>query len=103
MFGSLLLSCFSSAYINKFAFEPCQRIEWICNSCHNSFSKEDIPARSIIAKNLVGGHFPDEIQVLNDLEWHLIALRLPFMKMISLPKGGQKGCKDPVICVPSEV
>ncbi|CAF1463104.1 unnamed protein product [Rotaria sordida] len=97
------LSCFSGAYINKFAFEPCQRIEWICNSCHNSLSKGDIPARSVIANNLVGGHLPDEIQVLNDLERHLIALRLPFMKMISLPKGGQKGCKGPVICVPSEV
>ncbi|CAF3374233.1 unnamed protein product [Rotaria sp. Silwood1] len=65
---SSILSCFSGTYVNKFAFEPCQRTEWICNSCHTSLWKGKIPVRSVIANNLVGGHLPEEIQVLNDLE-----------------------------------
>ena len=46
---------------------------------------------------------PDELQELNCLERHLIALRIPFTKILSLPKGGQKGVIGPVICVPSNV
>ena len=95
--------CFSNVYVDQFAFDPCQRIEWICKSCHRVLSKGNIPTRSVLLNNLMGGKLPDEIRNLNDLERHLIAIRLPFMKMISLPKGGQKGCKGPVVCVPSEV
>ncbi|CAF3370960.1 unnamed protein product [Rotaria sp. Silwood1] len=100
---SSTMTCFTGAYVDKDAFDSCKRTEWICTACHNILWKGGIPPRSVVANNMVGEHIPDDIRILNDLERHLIALRLPFMKMISLPKGGQKGCKGPVICVPSEV
>jgi len=84
---------FINSMIDQFAFDPCHRV----------LSKGNIPTRSVLLNNLIGGKLPDEIRILNDLERHLIAIRLPFMKMISLPKGGQKGFKGPVVFVPSEV
>ena len=52
---------------------------------------------------------PSELKKLNDLEKCLIALRLPFMKIIKLMteklchKFSQKGTKVPLHCVPSDV
>ncbi|CAF1413480.1 unnamed protein product, partial [Rotaria sordida] len=52
---------------------------------------------------------PSELKKLNNLEKHLIALRLPFMKVINLTSGklssrlAQKGTKGPLHCVPSDV
>ena len=50
-----------------------------------------------------------ELKKLNDLERHLIALRLPFMKIVNLISGkirsryGQKGTTGPLHCVPADV
>ena len=46
---------------------------------------------------------PDELQDLNDLERHFISLRIPFMKLVALPKGGQFGINGPCVDVPSTV
>ena len=46
---------------------------------------------------------PQELSCLNSLEQHLIALHIPFMKVLVLPKGGQNGVHGPVTCVPSNV
>lgn len=46
---------------------------------------------------------PPELACLNTLEQHLIALNIPFMKMLALPKGGQNGVHGPVTCVPANV
>ena len=43
---------------------------------------------------------PDELKHLNNLEQHLIAMNIPFMKFMNLPKGGQHGIHGP-LCVPS--
>lgn len=45
---------------------------------------------------------PKELGRLNSLEHHLVALNIPFMKILGLPKRGQKGVHGPVICVPSD-
>lgn len=46
---------------------------------------------------------PEELSCLNSLEQHLISLHIPFMKVMALPKGGQKNIHGPVVCVPSDV
>lgn len=46
---------------------------------------------------------PSELRELNSLEQHLIALHIPFMKVMSLPQGGQRNVHGPVVCVPSNM
>lgn len=46
---------------------------------------------------------PRVLACLGSLEQHLIALHIPFMKMLPLPKGGQNGVHGPVTCVPANI
>ena len=46
---------------------------------------------------------PEELKKLNSLEKQLIALILPFSKIVSLPKQGQKGIHGPSVLVPTNV
>ncbi|CAF1332401.1 unnamed protein product [Rotaria sordida] len=67
-----------------------------------------MPSRAIINK-LEVSEIPSELKQLNNLEKHLIALRLPFLKIVNLTSGklssrlAQKGTKGPLHCVPSDV
>jgi hypothetical protein len=65
-------------------------------------SKGKVPPKAV-ANNLALDPIPTELKRLNTLERQLIAPRLPFTKIVSLPKGGQKGVKGPVICVPADI
>lgn len=76
--------------------------EWICHACHNSLKNGKVPSLSVV-NGLQLDSIPHEMQDLNFLERQLLALHLPFAKMFSLPRGGQKGVTGPVICVPSNV
>lgn len=61
-----------------------------------------MPPESV--KNHLEVHpIPPELACLNSLEKHLIALHIPFMKMLALPKGGQNGVHGPVTCVPANI
>lgn len=53
--------------------------------------------------NLTLDPIPTELSRLNNLEQHLIALNIPFMKMLALPKGRQNGVHGPVTCVPANI
>ncbi|CAF1470916.1 unnamed protein product, partial [Rotaria sordida] len=70
--------------------------------------KRQMPSRAIVNK-LELCEVPSELKKLNNLEKHLIALQLPFMKIINLTSGklssrlAQKGTKGPLHCVPSDV
>ncbi|CAF1469468.1 unnamed protein product [Rotaria sp. Silwood1] len=67
-----------------------------------------MPSRAVVNKLKVC-EVPSELKKLNNLEKHLIALRLPFMKIVNLTSGklssrlSQKGTKGPLHCVPSDV
>ncbi|XP_048251539.1 uncharacterized protein LOC125379306 [Haliotis rufescens] len=61
-----------------------------------------MPGEAVV-NNLELTPVPMQLQCLNELEQHLIALNIPFMKMMTLPKGGQHGVHGPVICVPSNI
>lgn len=53
--------------------------------------------------NLVLDPIPPQLKNLNSMEQHLIAINIPFMKTLALPKGGPNGVHGPVTCVPSNV
>ncbi|CAF3414137.1 unnamed protein product, partial [Rotaria sp. Silwood2] len=82
--------------------------KWICKSCSDKIKKRQMPSRSVVNKLKVCD-VPSELKRLNNLEKHLIALRLPFMKIVNLTSGklssrlSQKGTKGPLHCVPSDV
>ncbi|XP_071944760.1 uncharacterized protein [Antedon mediterranea] len=73
---------------------------WICYTCHRKLIKAEIPSEAY-TNNLKLQNIPDELETLNNLEQHLIAINIPFMKIMHLPKGGQQGIHGPVVCVPS--
>ncbi|XP_066264724.1 uncharacterized protein [Branchiostoma lanceolatum] len=77
--------------------------EWICYCCHRHLlAKKTIPYEAQSNKMKLP-EIPPELNGLNTLESQLIAMRIPFMKVIALPKGGQKGVVGPVTCVPADV
>ncbi|XP_075334585.1 uncharacterized protein LOC142395729 [Odontesthes bonariensis] len=74
----------------------------ICYTCHYKMSKGVMPPESV-TNNLNVDIIPPQLACLNSLEQHLIALHIPFMKMLALPKGGQNGVHGPVTCVPANI
>ncbi|XP_078315563.1 uncharacterized protein LOC144619975 [Crassostrea virginica] len=75
---------------------------WICFTCHRKILRGDVPAESAFNKMGVDD-IPKELQELNSLEKHLIAMHIPFMKVMALPHGGQQNIHGPVVCVPSNL
>ena len=64
--------------------------KWICHTCNSYLRKRQIPPQAY-ENNLQLEDTPDELKDLNMLERHLICPILPFMKIVFLPKGKQKG------------
>ena len=75
----------------------------ICNTCHQNIYKQNIVPRLATVNKLNLHEIPPELSQLNMLERHLIAPAIPFMKMISLIKGAQKGIHGQVVCVKADV
>ncbi|XP_062606870.1 uncharacterized protein LOC134268630 [Saccostrea cucullata] len=75
---------------------------WICFTCHRKILSGNIPAEAA-ANKMSLEDIPCELQNLNSLEQHLIALHIPFMKVMALPQGGQRNVHGPVVCVPSNI
>lgn len=74
--------------------------QWIC--CHDNFNKNNMPCQSQ-DNNLHMCDIPSELSNLNILETHLVTPVIPFMKIVALPKGSQKGIHGPVVCIPTDV
>ncbi|XP_065942676.1 uncharacterized protein [Magallana gigas] len=75
---------------------------WICYTCHRKIINGEIPSEAA-ANNMYLEPVPEELSRLNSLEQHLISQHIPFMKVMALPKGGQKNIHGPVVCVPSNL
>ena len=74
--------------------------EYICNMYNCSLQKNSkVPAQAIV-ENLALPEILDEHADLTDLERRFISLRIPFMKILSLPKGGQCKINGPCVNVP---
>ncbi|XP_029901985.1 uncharacterized protein LOC115355355 [Myripristis murdjan] len=102
--------CIGEHYLHRCNEEcvvPCSLVSsrgqlWICFTCHGKLSAGEMPAECWV-NNLALDPIPSELGCLNSLEQHLIALHIPFMKMLALPKGGQNGVHGPVTCVPADI
>ena len=75
--------------------------EWICHTCLSSLRDGKIPKLSVSN----GMKWPDKPPQLNlhQLEERLVALRIPFMQIRELPRGGQYSLKGNVINVPVDI
>eukprot|EP00105_Crassostrea_gigas_P011512 XP_011427210.1 PREDICTED: uncharacterized protein LOC105328139 [Crassostrea gigas] len=75
---------------------------WICFTCHRKILSGNIPAEAA-ANKMSLEDIPKEFVELNSPEKHLIAIHIPFMKLMALPHGGQQNIHGPVVCVPSDL
>ena len=75
--------------------------EWICNTCIFNIKKGKIPKLSVI-NGMSLPEKPSELN-LNNLEERLISLRIPFMQIRALARGGQFSLKGAVVNVPADV
>ena len=75
--------------------------EWICHTCLSALRESKPPKLSVTN----GMKWPDKPPELNlhQLEERLIALRIPFMQIRELPRGGQYSLKGNVINVPVDI
>ena len=64
--------------------------KWICHACNSYLRRRQIPPQAY-KNNLQLEDIPVELKDLNMLERHVICPILPFMKIVFLPKGKQKG------------
>ncbi|TKS65922.1 ATP-dependent DNA helicase PIF1 [Collichthys lucidus] len=72
---------------------------WICFTCHRKILARKLPEESV-TNNMHLDEIPAELKCLNSLEQHLIARHIPFMKLLCLPRGRQRGCHGPCVSVP---
>ena len=75
--------------------------EWICHTCMSAL-REGKPPKLSVANGMKWPDKPPELN-LHQLEERLIALRIPFMQIRELPRGGQYSLKGNVINVPVDI
>ena len=75
---------------------------WFCNKCKKSLQQKKVPAASHF-NNMKVAKVPSALRELNTLEERLIAKATVFMKMVILPRGGQRAVRGQVINFPSDV
>ena len=75
---------------------------WVCKTCDSTLKRGLMPAQSV-GNNLKLDDVPPELANLKLLEVRLISLRIPFLKMVSLPVGKQKSIHGPAVNVPSKL
>lgn len=62
-----------------------------------------IPSIALYGNKLNSADMPPGLQNLNTLERFLVTPVIPFMKIVSLPKGEQRGIHGQVVCVQSDL
>ena len=80
----------------------CQDITWICKTCDYTLKRGNLPAQAKV-NSLTLDTIPVELSELNPLELCLISLRIPFMKMVALPRGRQRSIYGPAVNVPTDL
>ena len=75
--------------------------EWICRTCLSAL-RESKPPKLSVANGMKWPDKPPELN-LRQLEERLIALRISFMQIRELPRGGQYSLKGNVINVPVDI
>jgi hypothetical protein len=90
--------CFPNCFTNQ---KSVNDTEWICYTCHGSIKQHKIPRLSI-ANKMGFPERPKELE-LYPLEERLVSLRIPFMQIRQLPRGGQLSIKGNVVNVPIDI
>ena len=75
---------------------------WFCNKCKKLLQQKKIPAASQF-NDMKVAKVPLALRELNTLEERLISKATVFMKMVILPRGGQRAVRSQVINFPSDV
>ena len=75
--------------------------EWICHTCIGAIRDGKVPKLSV-ANGMEWPDKPPELD-LHQLEERLVSLRIPFMQIRELPRGGQYSLKGNVINVPVDI
>ena len=88
--------------ISRFRMASVDNKEWICRNCHLNLMKNKMPAQAK-CNGLSLCKIPEELKHLNPLEVRLISRRIPFMKLVSLPRGKQLGIQGPAVNVPTDL
>ena len=86
-------------YCTKFA--SVHNEEWVCPTCLTAFRNSNVPKLSVV-NGMKWPEKPRELD-LHQLEERLTALRIPFMQIGELPRGGQYSLKGNVINVPVDI
>lgn len=89
---------FSNCFTNQKSVDD---TEWICHTCNASNKQHKIPRLSI-ANKMGFPERPKELE-LYPLEERLVSLRIPFMQIRQLPRGGQLSIKGNVVNVPIDI
>ncbi len=108
--SELVQKCFTGKYIHMCSadckdtstYHNKKKKEWICHTCHRHLLKGNMPPQAAI-NNLLLDDIPEELTALNALEMHLVSIVQPFMKIVPLPKGAQKGVRGQMVCVPANL
>ena len=99
MLKNINLPTSSRLYCTKFT--SVNDDEWICHTCMGAIRDGKVPKLSL-ANGMKWPDKPPELD-LHQLEERLFALRIPFMQIRELPRGGQYSLKGNVINVPVDI
>ena len=99
MLKNINLPTSSNLYCTKFTSVNDE--EWICHTCMGAIRDGKVPKLSA-ANGMKWPEKPPELD-LQQLEERLISLRIPFMQIRELPRGGQYSLKGNVINVPVDI
>ena len=99
MLKNINLPTSSRLYCTKFTSVNDE--EWICHTCVGAIRDGKVPKLSV-ANGMKWPDKPPELD-LHELEERLISLRIPFMQIRELPRGGQYSLKGNVINVPVDI
>ena len=75
---------------------------FICHTCSRCLKSNKIPCQSYI-NNLSLDEIPPELVDLSPMEERLLSQRIPFMKIMSLARGGQKAIHGNCVNIPTKL
>ena len=88
--------------LQKYLYKSTDGKIWICTTCHRKLKQGKIPAQCKV-NNLDLDVVPDELSKLNSIEIRLLSKRIPFMKMVALPRGRQTAIHGPAVNIPTNL
>jgi len=74
---------------------------YVCCTCDTALKAGKMPCQAV-ANGLQLDDIPEPLQHLTSLERQLLATRIPFMKLVNLPRGRQRSLHGPVVNVPAK-